>query len=319
VELSDYLKTLAKHWVAILILAVLGAAAGYGIARITPPSYRAQASVLVYSQKGDNTSELVQGSTFAQNMVTSYAALATTPAVLTPAIESLGLDTTAQDLARSVTADVPLNTVIIQIGVTGTSAPDVARTADAIATSLGEVVHTLSPKGLKGASTVTAQPVAPAPVPSHPYAPNANLMIGTGLAAGLALGIIFALIRGLRIQRVRPLKDAAAHPTNHADTVRRSHDPAMTTAAGATAVLASEAISESGIVAKASSASDIAESDDDSEADPAGDAPSKGTSPHDGSVHQTETKPERTLHVVDADDEYPEESGADAPRPKTAR
>lgn len=315
-ELSDYLKTLIRHWLVIVILVVLGAAAGYGMAKITPPSYRAQASVLVYSQKGDNTSELVQGSTFAQNMVTSYAALATTPAVLAPAIASLGLNTTAQDLARSVTADVPLNTVIIQIGVTGSSATEVARTADAIAISLGDAVHTLSPKGLKGASTVTAEPVAQAAVPTHPYAPNANLMIGTGLAVGLALGIIFALIRGTRSQQLRPTRSAAHPQPAHEDaSPKRSHGTVGSATLTEPARIDEEAPpTPVGTFEELPSASELAESEKTT-----GEGSGEKASEEDEPKQKTRTKPGRTLHVVEADGEEREESDADNLRPTTAQ
>src|SRR3712207_6063204 len=100
---SDYLQALRKRWALILVLSVLGASAGIAMAATTTPVYRATTKVFVSLEGGQTVQELVQGSTYTQNLVQSYVALATMPVVLDPVIEDLGLDTNARTLARSIT------------------------------------------------------------------------------------------------------------------------------------------------------------------------------------------------------------------------
>ena len=73
-DLHQYLLAIRKRWITIVALILAGAAAGFVVAAQMTPVYRSTASVFISARQGDNTSELLQGSTFAQNVVQSYAA-----------------------------------------------------------------------------------------------------------------------------------------------------------------------------------------------------------------------------------------------------
>jgi len=77
---------------------------------LATPTYQAKSQVFVSVSTGDSTSDLLQGSNFTQNQVTSYTDIVTSPRVLIPVIAQLGLPTTSDQLAGSITADSPLNT-----------------------------------------------------------------------------------------------------------------------------------------------------------------------------------------------------------------
>jgi polysaccharide chain length determinant protein (PEP-CTERM system associated) len=49
-SVADYLAILRRHWVLILILAIIGPPLGYGIAKLLPPKYTSQALVLIQEQ-----------------------------------------------------------------------------------------------------------------------------------------------------------------------------------------------------------------------------------------------------------------------------
>jgi capsular polysaccharide biosynthesis protein len=198
-ELRDYVSAIIRSWLIIVILGALGASAGYFIARNTPPTYRAQVSLFVSAPDGGSTGELAQGSTFVQNVVESYAALATSPAVLSDVVDDLDLPMSPSDLANEISATVPTDTVIIQIDVVDGSAQRAADIANAAGASVGAVVEDLSPKTSKGAAAVNAHLVAPAQAPTTPFAPNIKLHIELGLAAGLAAAIVYALLRHLLV------------------------------------------------------------------------------------------------------------------------
>jgi capsular exopolysaccharide synthesis family protein len=204
---TEFLATLRRQWATILVLSIIGAIAGFSLARFTPESFQATSSVFVSAQRGDTSAELVQGSTFTQNIVQSYAELASMPVVLEPVIERLDLDVTPPVLARSISAQTPLNTFIIEITVTDNSPEASAKIANAVSDELATAVQRISPKSANNAPVVTLQNVARAPVPRVRSAPNTPLMVVTGLGIGLALGYGFVLLREVLDTRIRSEKD----------------------------------------------------------------------------------------------------------------
>ena len=48
-ELRDYLRGLRRHWIAIVLMTIVGVAAGYGWTLLQTPVYVASASGLVQS------------------------------------------------------------------------------------------------------------------------------------------------------------------------------------------------------------------------------------------------------------------------------
>lgn len=206
-EPIDYLRTITRRWLLIIIVGLLGGAVAWGYAATLPAQYQATNSVFVTSDRGETTSELLQTSTFTQNLVESYAQLATTPTVLGPVINQLGLNISTQALASRVSAVTPLNTVFIEITVTSRSAAQAVDLADAVSDSLATAVENLAPKGPDNLPSITVKTVSPAQLPGSPFAPNTQLIVLTGLLLGLALGVLYALAREVFDTRVSTEKD----------------------------------------------------------------------------------------------------------------
>jgi len=227
-DLHEYLTALRTRWITIVLLGIIGAVLGYAYATTIPSQYRATSSVFLSAGEGSTTSELVQGSTFTQSLVQSYAQLATQPIVLIPVIQDLGLDETPAGLASSITADAPLNTVIIEISATETSAKKAAEIANAVTGSLANAAKTISPTAANGKPSITMTLVAHAQVPTHPVAPNVRLLIITGAVLGLVAGIVYALGRALldtRIRGERDVKRSGAGPLIGLVPRRRRSEP----------------------------------------------------------------------------------------------
>ena len=120
-ELKDYIRSIRKRW-RIIIVAMLVVLAGAALATLLSPKvYEAQTQLFVSTSGGSDTSALLQGSSFTQARVKSYADVITTPKVLDPVIAELKLNTTADKLATQITATVPLDTVLIQVVVSDPS------------------------------------------------------------------------------------------------------------------------------------------------------------------------------------------------------
>lgn len=227
-ELVDYLVLLRRRWVALLLCALLGGGLGAVSTLDQPDTYRAEATVFLSLDRGSSVSELAQGSTYTQGIIQSYVLLVDTPTVLQPVVDELGLDTTPQRLARSVSATSPVDTVIIKIGATDTSPQRAADVANAVAAQLGVAVGALEPSSTSSEERFKITTVAPATPPAYAVAPRRKLTAAMGLVLGLGLAVAFVVLRELLDTKVRDEEDVALvteSPVLGAIRERQSSEP----------------------------------------------------------------------------------------------
>ncbi len=208
-EFRDYVRVTRKHWrsiVAIVLLAVVGAGL-YSL--LSKPTYTATTSIFLSVASVNTAGDLNSGSAYAANQVKSFARVATAPIVLQPVIDSLGLKTTPDELAKKVTATVPVNTATIDVSVVDGDAQQSVRIANAVGHQLVTTVKELSPPSSNGAQTVAATIISPAETPLRPTTPRTALNIALGLAVGLLLGVGQAILRDVLNTRVRSEQDIA--------------------------------------------------------------------------------------------------------------
>ena len=211
-ELREYVRILRRNWGIILAATLLGIAVALAWSLTRTPEYRAQSTVFVSSQAGGSIAELEQGASFAQSRVATYASLVSTPIVLDPAIEQLGLDEDAPDLAPRVQATTVPNTFLITITVTDTDPDRAADTANAVAASLATTVETLESvdDDEPASSPVHLTPVRDALPPDAPSSPNTRLNLLIGGLIGAALGIGGVVLRTVLDTRISGARDLAA-------------------------------------------------------------------------------------------------------------
>ncbi|PTT67402.1 polysaccharide biosynthesis tyrosine autokinase [Arthrobacter sp. HMWF013] len=202
-DLRDYLRILRRSWILIAALTLLGLLIGGAASVMTRPTYTSNTQLFVAIQSSGTVSELQQGNTFSQSRVQSYVRTVSTPVVLQPVIESLGLAETASALADRVSASTDLNTVIINIEVTDSSPVQAAATAQAVANSLIRAVDTLEKPRAGGTSPVSLSIITPAAAPSAASAPNTRLNLVVGLFIGFTLGLGASVGRTILDTRVR--------------------------------------------------------------------------------------------------------------------
>jgi polysaccharide biosynthesis transport protein len=203
VELHEYLIILRKRWMSILLITALAVAGAAAATLLATPTYQANSQVFVSVSTGGSTSDLLQGSSFTQNRVTSYTDMVTSPRVLIPVIAHLGLTTTPDQLATSITADSPLNTVLINITVTDVSPRTASDIANATAESLGTQVTALEKPAGSQPSPVHVSTIRAASVPTAPATPNRKLNLALGLLVGLALAFGLAVLREVLDTKIR--------------------------------------------------------------------------------------------------------------------
>ncbi|BDV29525.1 polysaccharide biosynthesis tyrosine autokinase [Microbacterium terricola] len=235
-SLNDYFLALRKQWLVIVALTILGALLGYAYAQTQPEVYRAQAAVVVIPARGDSTAELVQGSSYVQSLVRTYALVATSPVVLDPVIDRLGLSITPRALANQVVVETPLDSAVLTIAVTGGSPAGITAIADEIAVELADAVEALSPQTSASGPAVRIETISPATQPRVAIAPNTRLLIVAGALGGLVIGLVYAWLRRLLATRLQSRDDVAsvtetpvlgevtsvAHGSTLPDAVRRA-------------------------------------------------------------------------------------------------
>jgi len=196
------LGVLRRGWLTVLGFMLVGSIIGSVYAVTATPSYVAESEVFVNALGADNTTDLAQGSNYTQQQARNYRVLVNRQLVLEPVVTALQLPVTPGQLSDHVTATVPLNTSIISISVSDSSPDRAAAIANAVATSLTNVVGRLAPKRSDGTSPVQLAVVQRADVPGSRDAPNSPLALIAGLAAGLVAGLAFVLARELLTSRL---------------------------------------------------------------------------------------------------------------------
>lgn len=206
-ELHDYLRVIRKRWrtIATLILTVLAVAAV--VTMTSPKVYEARTQLFVSTSSGGDATDLLQGNTFTQQRVKSYADLITTPEVLDPVIKDLGLRVSADALAANISASAALDTVLIDVLVRDGDPAQAARIADAVGKQFAVSVSELERVSANKDSPVKISVVRPPAVPGTPVSPKPVRNLGVGLVLGLLVGLGVALLRDLLDTSVRTERD----------------------------------------------------------------------------------------------------------------
>lgn len=207
-ELRDYLTILRDRWIAVVAFLLLGTL-GAGVATLAAtPEFEATSQVYVSVQLSDgSTQNLAQGTTYSQAQVAGFADLATSPLVLQPVIDDLGLPTGPSDLAESVRASIRLNTSLIDITATSTEPGAAAELSNAVADSMTSTLPELQRPLDSAVSPVRITITRAAVPPASKSSPDTFTNLAAGAALGLALGVIVAVLKTTLDTRVRSQGD----------------------------------------------------------------------------------------------------------------
>ncbi len=209
-DLQDYIRVLRKRWRIVGSVTVLCLAAAGVLTVASAPVYEARAQLFVSTSGGGDASSLLQGSSFTQQRVKSYADIVTSPQVLDPVISQLDLGTTSAELAGRITAEVPLDTVLINVTVRDGSAQRSAAIAGAVASKFSQTVARLERPGASGPAPVKVSVVRKPAVPSAPVSPSPLRNAALGLVLGLLAGFGLGLVRDLLDKSVKGERDIRA-------------------------------------------------------------------------------------------------------------
>ena len=216
-ERSRYLAALYRRWFVIVLVGLLGLGVAAALTSSHSSKYRASTSLYFSVAGASSVSDLSQGATYTQNLMPSFAALATTASVLDPVIQQLSVHKTDAQLASEIRVKTTAGAVVMQIFVTDPSAQQSAAIANAVAAQLAKSVGTLSPAVTQGGTKqLNATVVGQAPVPHEAIAASGKKKkYIEGLVGGVILGALLVLaleILDSRIRNDEELRQVTAAP-----------------------------------------------------------------------------------------------------------
>lgn len=194
-SIASTVRLLLRHWLLLLLTTLVVGAGVYALSTTRPAKYTATASEYVTLTTSASPAELAQGGSYVLDQMPSFGQLATSPTVLNPVIDTLGLQTTVKDLSRNVRVSTPRNTAVMSINVTSTDPQRAAAIANAIGTQLTSAVDTLGPKQPNGRALVRVQSIQTALPPTVQSSPDTRRNTALGLLIGLLLGCTFVVGR----------------------------------------------------------------------------------------------------------------------------
>lgn len=215
--LSDYLHVIRRRLVSIIVITALGVivAAAFTFTATKQYTATAQSFVALSSSSADESNPL-SGAQFAQQRVKSYTEIVTSPDVLEPVIQELGLDYTTAQLASKVTATNPPQTVLLDVSATDPSPQLASQIANATAEQLGSAIEKLETPKRRATPPVKVTLTQPALPPTSPSSPRTTVNLALGFLLGLGLGIAWAFLRhslDRTVKLPRELEELTGAPT----------------------------------------------------------------------------------------------------------
>jgi succinoglycan biosynthesis transport protein ExoP len=223
-ELRDYVRLIARRWRTMLAVLLIVMCAGVGYIVISPKEYAARSQIFFSVGSVEDGDQLLDLTSFSQQRVKSYAAAVTSPRALQPVIDELGLDTTTTQLSRSVDATVPLDTVLLEIVVTGESRQEAQEVAQALNDSMLDLITDLE-QPLSGQYPLEVSVLQDGVLDRGQQGPSAPIILIISFLVGSVLAFAVGLLRNWLDPRLRDEADVRALLVNFHRTTTFVPDP----------------------------------------------------------------------------------------------
>ncbi|BAW04940.1 cell shape-determining protein [Nocardia seriolae] len=172
---------------------------------VRPPVYRSEATVFIRTP-GDVSRVIDGGDSYAKARGRTYAALAESPDLAAVVLGDLTLAEDPARFAHRISASNRTGTVLIDLGITGPTAAETARTAEVFLTDYAALVRTLE--------TVPGSPVPRAElvVVTGPSRPEREFAWGAPISAVLAGAALVGCVLGAGAAVARRLFEPDTEP-----------------------------------------------------------------------------------------------------------
>lgn len=195
-DVRFWLGMLRRHGgIVIAAMAVCIAAALFQASR-EPRIYEAQTQMFVAST-GDasGNSGVYQGGLFVQAQIKSYAQIANSSEVAAGVVNRLHLQRSPTEVASQLSAEVPGETVLVNLSARDSSPKLSQAMAEAASEEFATLVQTIEPTAAGGRPSVRIVTVKHALLPTAPVSPRRTVFVGLGALVGLGIGVAAASVR----------------------------------------------------------------------------------------------------------------------------
>ena len=206
-DLRDLVQMIRRYWLGEVVIVLLTIAAVALFTAVQPRIYQSTASGLTQAATGESLSMAFAGESLAKSRAESYVRVATSDAVAERAQKALGTGQSIGGLLGSIRATLPPDTAVIEITASAGTADGAAKLANAwIAALAAQVKELETPEGAIAEPAISFVPLSSARAPYLPSSPNVQTALILAVLAGLALALVYALLRAHFDRRVRTVE-----------------------------------------------------------------------------------------------------------------
>ena len=203
------LLTLTRQRIVPLVLGVLTCTLlALGVALVTPVTYSVSAVAYVrvdVSEGKTKTDTYLTASQLANQKVDAVVPVFTSEAVAQRVVDSLGLDVTPAQLAKTLTAEHTNNTLNVTVSASASTVDEAQTIADEVVNQAGVEL-----KRLEGdSSPVDVVLMSSADLSSPVRSPSFVKYLIVGFIAGLVLSYAWVIVRELTDKRIRSVADVS--------------------------------------------------------------------------------------------------------------
>ena len=191
-DFAQVLRTRWKSICAITAIVILGAVA---YTFIITPQYESTTRLFVSTTSDGTNSQTYDGGLFAERRVLSYTELLTGDVLAQRTIDKLGLDMSATDLREEVEAEVPADTVLIDVTVLDSSATRARDIANTMADEFVVMAAELETPELGAQPNARVIVQQRAEISSTPVNAKTTRILALAAVMGLLLGVVVAFLR----------------------------------------------------------------------------------------------------------------------------
>ncbi|MFY2791571.1 YveK family protein [Rhodococcus sp. MALMAid1271] len=188
------MRVIRSAWGVVAISVIASMSIAFGITVLITPEYESRAQMFV-STSNQIRSDVYETNVFSQQVVGSYAELATGTVLASKVVSDLGLDLTPAELTEKVTTSYSPATVVFDIVATDNS-PELARDiANTMGTELSELVSAIEVSTNGDAPSHEVKFYSLAEASDSPISPNTVMYLAIGAVVGLLIGSALVLAR----------------------------------------------------------------------------------------------------------------------------
>ena len=207
--MNDYRALLAlvrPYWLVVAAGIVLGLLIGGSVALLVPADFTTHSRVFIATpnwndstadaQPGTEDTQTAYGDEFTQQRMSSYLEVLTSPLVLQPVADELGVS--ESDLQGKVTGRLVPDTVIVEITAHGSSPAQAMQIANAVAAKYTDAVANIEKPSYRKSSPVQPIVISTAAEPDRSTTPDVGVYLVCGAVSGFLIGLAGAAALGTR-------------------------------------------------------------------------------------------------------------------------